>query len=71
MASILDNNDYINFSLKTGVPLKTTISFKKLGNTSMVSYLAPRVDEIEFDEDEENHLRGENHDCSPDQITTI
>lgn len=52
MTFILDKNDCIKFYLRNDHPLKTTIAFKKLGHTSMLSYLAPRIEE-EFDDDEE------------------
>ena len=48
--NVLDAKDKISFWLKTSHPLKTQITFKKLTNTSIVYYLAPRIDEEE-DED--------------------
>jgi len=50
--NVLDAKDKIMFSLKTSHPLKTQITFKKLTNTSIVYYLAPRRDLDEEDEDD-------------------
>lgn len=54
MTFILNGKDSIKFYLRTDHPIKTIISFKKLGHTSMLSYLAPRIEEEEnFDDDDE------------------
>lgn len=49
---ILDAQDRITFSLKDDHPLKTQIKFKKLKNAKLTYYLAPRVSEAEFEEDD-------------------
>ena len=56
MTSILDGKDSITFFLRTGHPLKCALAFKKLEHTSMLSYFAPRLDENDdedFDDEEE------------------
>ena len=52
---VLDLQDKITFSIKTDTPLKVQISFKKLNKTALTYYLAPRVPEPDFDEDEDEN----------------
>ncbi len=54
--SVLELQDKISFSIKTDTPLRVNMSFKKLNKTSLTFYLAPRVAEEEFDEDEEEEF---------------
>ena len=49
---VLDLQDKITFNLKTDTPLKVQISFKKLNKTTLTYYLAPRVPEEDFDEED-------------------
>jgi len=54
LAKILDKDDTIQFSIKEDHPMKVEIDFTKLGDTSLLYFLAPRgiiedIDE-EFDE---------------------
>ncbi len=51
--SILELKEKIAFSIKTDTPLKVNMSFKKLNKTTLTFYLAPRIAEEEFEEDEE------------------
>jgi len=51
--TILDIQDKIVFSIKTDTPLKVQISFKKLNKTTLTFYLAPRVPEEDFEEDDD------------------
>ncbi len=51
--SILETQDKIAFSIKTDTPLKVNMSFKKLNKTTLTFYLAPRVPEEDFEEDDE------------------
>ncbi|NHJ22497.1 MAG: hypothetical protein EAX91_16240 [Candidatus Lokiarchaeota archaeon] len=54
--AVLNSKDAIKFSLKTSHPLKAQITFKKLTNATIVYFLAPRMDEVDEDdfEDEED-----------------
>lgn len=54
--SVLELQDKISFSIKTDTPLRVNMTFKKLNKTSLTFYLAPRVPEEEFDEDEEEEF---------------
>lgn len=61
-SNTLDLQDKISFCLKTDSPLKIAICFKKLTNTELTYYLAPRVPEVDaenedFDEREEEFDR--------------
>ena len=51
-SNILDLREKISFSLKTDNPFKTEISFKKLSSTKLTYYLAPRVPEEDFEEED-------------------
>ena len=51
-SNILDPQDKISFSLKTDTPFKTEISFKKLSSTKLTYYLAPRVPEEDYQEED-------------------
>ena len=51
--SVLELQDRIAFSIKTNTPLRVNMSFKKLNKTTLTFYLAPRVKEEVFDEDDE------------------
>jgi len=42
MATILDNLDVINFSLRDNYPLKSEIKFRKLGDMTLTFYISPR-----------------------------
>ena len=61
LASILANNDPIQFFLKNDHPLKSIIEFKRLEDTNITFYFAPRVENEdessdmfdEFEEEEE------------------
>jgi hypothetical protein len=52
-SKVLDKNGKIAISLKTDTPLKAEICFKHLSNSHMTWFLAPRVPEEEFDEEED------------------
>ena len=52
--SVLDLQDKIAFSIKTDTPLRVNMSFKKLNKTLLTFYLAPRVPEEEFEEDDDD-----------------
>jgi hypothetical protein len=51
-SNILDPQDKISFSLKTDTPFKTEISFKKLSSTKLTYYLAPRIPEEDYEEED-------------------
>jgi hypothetical protein len=53
LAFILKNTDPIEFFLKEDHPLRCSLRFKKLGNTQILFYFAPRA-EKETDEDQED-----------------
>jgi len=46
-SNTLDLQDKISFSLKTDSPLRIAICFKKLANTELTYYLAPRAPEVD------------------------
>ena len=56
IAKILERKDSVHFSVKNDHPIKIQISFNKLGNTSLLYFLAPRalVNEDELDEELED-----------------
>jgi len=51
LAKILDKNDTIQFSIKEDHPMKVEIDFTKLGNTSLLYFLAPRTETEDIDEE--------------------
>jgi len=51
-SNILDPQDKISFSLKADTPFKTEISFKKLSSTKLIYYLAPRIPEEDYEEED-------------------
>ncbi len=51
--AILEQQDKIAFSIKIDSPLRVNWSFKKLNKTTLTFYLAPRVPEEDFEEDDE------------------
>ena len=53
MSSILETTESIQFALLHATPLRAKLNFSKLGTTSMLFFLAPRV--LENDE-EDNDL---------------
>ena len=48
---VIDLQEKIAFSIKTDTPLKVQITFKKLNKTTLTFYLAPRVPEVDFDQE--------------------
>ena len=52
-SAILDLTDKITISILSDTPLKVHTTFKKLNKTSLMFYLAPRVPELDFNDDEE------------------
>lgn len=52
LVSTLNNNDSLNFSIKTDHPLRIDVAFHKLGDTNLTYFMAPRVPEEEDDNDE-------------------
>jgi hypothetical protein len=63
---ILDLTDKITFSIKLDTPLKVEVVFKKIDKTRLTYYLAPRVPEADFDE-EEDEIIDENQEEDLDQ----
>ena len=53
IAKVLERKDSVHFSVKDDHPIRIEINFNKLGNTSLLYFLAPRglVDEDEEFED--------------------
>ena len=54
---ILDLTDKITFSIKSDTPLKVEVIFKKIDKTRLTYYLAPRVPEADFDEEEDEIIK--------------
>ena len=52
MMIVIDKKDYVNFSMKTDHPIKISIDFPKLGDTRITYFLAPRVPELDFDDED-------------------
>jgi len=52
MASVLEKDDLVQFYFLPDHPLKTRLAFKKLGNTEMLYFLAPRAEEVECEDDD-------------------
>ncbi|MBD3214811.1 MAG: hypothetical protein GF311_19525 [Candidatus Lokiarchaeota archaeon] len=53
IASILTNKDQISFELFTDFPLHALMQLSELGDSQVNYYIAPRTEEAEFDEDED------------------
>ena len=51
---IFGKDDTIQFFLKNNTPLKTKLEFPKLGNATVEFYLAPRAEEVEYDDQEDD-----------------
>ncbi len=52
MAKVIQAKDSIKFNIRNDNPLRAETEFKNLGDTKMVFFIAPRVEEIEFEEDD-------------------
>ena len=54
--SVLEKNDAVHFSIKDDHPMRIEISFAKLGSTTLLYFLAPRIplEEDEIDEELED-----------------
>ncbi len=52
MTQVLNKKDSIKFSIKNDHPLRIEANFPQLGNTSLLYFLAPRIPEAEFDDDD-------------------
>jgi len=48
MVKVIQAKDSIKFYVRNEKPLRAEIEFKNLGDTKMVFFIAPRVEEIEF-----------------------
>ena len=51
--NIMDKSDVVNFSQKIDHPLKIVIDLKSIDNTKVKYYIAPRVEEPKWDDDDE------------------
>ncbi len=54
MAKVIQAKDPIKFNMRNKTPIRAEIEFKGLGNTKMVFFIAPRVEEIEFEDEDED-----------------
>jgi len=52
ITKILEKKDSIHFSIKNNHPMRIDISFAKLGDTSLLYFLAPRASKNEDDDEE-------------------
>lgn len=48
MTKAIQAKDSIKFNIRNDNPLRAEIEFKNLGDTKMVSFVAPHVEEVEF-----------------------
>ncbi len=53
ITKVLERKDPIRFSIKDDHPMKIEIDFNKLGDTSLLYFLAPRVEEQEIEDDDD------------------
>jgi len=56
MAKVIQAKDTIKFNIRNDNPLRAEIEFKSLGDTNMVFFIAPRVEEVESEENDEEDL---------------
>ena len=54
MTQVLSKSDPIRFNIKTDHPIRIEANFPQLGNTSLLYFLAPRIPEAEFSDDDED-----------------
>jgi len=54
MVKVIQAKDSIKFYVRNDNPLRAEIEFKNLGNTKMVFFIAPRVEEVEFEDKDED-----------------
>jgi len=52
MAKVIQARDTIKFNIRDNSPLKAEIEFRDLGDTRMVFFIAPRVEEVEFEDED-------------------
>lgn len=56
MAKVIQAKDSIKFNIRNDNPLRAEIEFKNLGDTKMVFFIAPRVEEVELEENDKEDL---------------
>ena len=54
MTQVLSKSDPIRFNIKTDHPIRIETNFLQLGNSSLLFFLAPRIPEAEFSDDDED-----------------
>lgn len=52
MAKVIQAKDPIKFNIRNDNPLRAEIEFKSLDDTKMVFFIAPRIEEVEIEEDD-------------------
>ncbi len=54
MAKVIQARDTIKFNVRNDSPIRAEIEFESLGETKMVFFIAPRVEEVEFEDEDED-----------------
>jgi len=54
MAKVIQAKDTIKFNIRDENPLRAEIEFRDLGDTKMAFFIAPRVEEVEFEDEDED-----------------
>ena len=54
LTTLIGYDDTVNISIRNDHPMKVMMDFKKLGSSSLEFYLAPRIEEEEFEDDDED-----------------
>ena len=70
-STILDPTDKITFHIKTDTPLKAELTFKKLKKSRLTNFLAPRVPEDDFEEDDDDFEPNDNEEELEDSFEPI
>ena len=70
-STILDPTDKITFHIKTDTPLKAELTFKKLKKSRLTNFLAPRVPEDDFEEDDNDFEPNDNEEELEDNFEPI
>lgn len=52
MAKVIQAKDQIKFNIRNDNPLRAEIEFKSLDDTKIVFFIAPRIEEVEIEEDD-------------------
>ncbi len=56
IAKVLGSKDAIQMSIRNDHPIRFIMQFPQLGNSSLLYYLAPRVSEEDYDNEEDDDL---------------